>query len=410
MLRRNKVKSRKLPVRLWKHVPPLLIVSLLTVVYLLFVLTVQSRSQEEEHTLLRTATALPASLSITKTSKVFSFPVEMDLSTEGLVHTSNLTGSFRYQHQHAPLCTTSDSCTVHFPPVDEHHDFVLLTKKGDKSALVAFDSLPNQDRSVMMQSHHNQHKLIALFDGHGEHGHIASEAVALELPFELFNSLQNAAATEIPTIITETFFNVDRGIVSQLPEGGTTAVILYQNENSVYLASAGDSTAFCAIYQNDKALIVLEAVKHKPGDISERKRIESLGGQVIIPSRFQQSVGASSRVVIPTPDGLDMALAMSRCFGDEAGKKLHLLIVEPSVVSVPIQPNMYCMAISDGLVDFVPVAKIADILGKALYGGEEGRTLPSVSREMIETASDQWSTATGGTYRDDISLIVTKIT
>ena len=387
------------------------------------------------------ATARPLSrlLPLTDDNRVWKRPKTLELSTEGILADSkvapNMTGSFVYDSDtsscQAATATSGPACSVHFSPLLHHPDVLLVTKSGDKSSYDAeWDArapptLPNQDCSVLLHSSRNQHKLVALLDGHGELGHYASQAVVLDLPFRLWDRLETTTTTTttaaagpsaIESIFKEEFVSVDQGVVSRVPEAGTTAVIMYQNDDTVYLASAGDSTAFCASYNNPQVkhttktkstTMLLQAVQHKPGDPIERARIKAHGGKVTMPPPWD--VGASSRVMLPGVDGMSTALAMSRCLGDEEGKQAQVLIAEPSIVSTPIQINMFCVAASDGLVDYVPVANIAEAVGEALYGTDTTRGLATVSQGLIDSSVRQWFRATGGTYRDDITMVVTRI-
>ena len=85
------------------------------------------------------------------------------------------------------------------------------------------------------------------------------------------------------------------------PGGGATGVVALRLGPSLYLAQAGDSFAFVVRWNNSgplagTATIVSEAVRHKPADPLERKRIEKAGGEVMMPP---PGPGGTSRVVIP---------------------------------------------------------------------------------------------------------------
>jgi serine/threonine protein phosphatase PrpC len=335
--------------------------------------------------------------------QVFNLPVELSLTTDGLVtNADELSGAY--------LLGTCADCRLYFPPYDESQNFTLQTLSGDKSMFQKLYVQPNQDQAILITT--SKYQLLGLFDGHGETGHYASEAAVLELPFMVMKKLEllKDDPVEIASMLRESFLQVDRMTVSHLPDGGTTAILIYQSRETIHIASVGDSTAFCAAYRDGTATILLRAKQHKPGNPQERERIEDKGGVVTMPMR----PGMSSRVIIPDARDavFDVALAMSRSLGDERGKQLQYLSAEPSIETLSLtgiidQQQLFCVVASDGLVDIVPRAKIANTVGKALF--DQVGKLGAACHDLIEEAVNGWSRVTQGTYRDDISIVAAKV-
>lgn len=198
-------------------------------------------------------------------------------------------------------------------------EIALQTWKGRKGA-IGVDA--NQDRSVMMLFDARQFggpaSLIALADGHGTAGHVFAEEVIKDLPLRLLQALEDANDrldddTTVRQVLKRTFLETDRMLIDEIDqEGGSTIVLVLHLGDKLYLASAGDSTAAVLEWSSSgaggtkKAKVLQTAVRHKPMDPEERKRIEAAGGTV-----FQQFGDPSSRVVIPSSRGpmFDSALA-----------------------------------------------------------------------------------------------------
>ena len=193
--------------------------------------------------------------------------------------------------------------------------------------------------------------------------------------------------------------------LDEAASSGSTVIAVIQSGNQVTITSAGDSTAFVASYDGGSSAssaIISRSVKHKPADPQERVRIENAGGRVILP---RPELGdLSSRVIIPTNQG-DMALAMSRCMGDNDGKKMGYLSAEPSVVKTTIREPSFLFVSSDGVVDFLNIDELSRRIGKALKEG----TLPQTCADVLNESKDLWAKETNGRYRDDMTLVVRRL-
>ena len=177
-------------------------------------------------------------------------------------------------------------------------------------------------------------------------------------------------------------------------------------DDTLYLASVGDSTGIVASWnaKQQQATIVQSAVRHKPADPEERKRIEAAGGQVVQPMG-----DPSSRVVIPSPLGkfYDSALAMSRSMGDRDGKRPGFLTAEPSVLSWDLkqpytsgqeqqQQQLFVVLSSDGVTDMIPTDQLLNQLGAALFSSTDQDLVQDVVQASLELASSNWLSQTGG--------------
>jgi serine/threonine protein phosphatase PrpC len=324
----------------------------------------------------------------------------------------------------------------------------LITQTGDKG----YDT-PNQDRSVIMQSYNAVHKqkllrngkhhpypndwfIAALFDGHGDLGHVTSHVAVSQLPQMVLRQTilqSNESDEDIQTSIRNIFRTIDtESIIAKVPGGGSTAAIVFQKRNMIYMASVGDSSAFLIQWfpstiatttetynhdTNGKPLpyaIVTSAVQHKPGNPTERKRIEENGGTVYIPS---DTVRESSRVIYQSYDtngnAVQTGLAMSRSLGDVHAKDLHVVISDPDIVSFDLSnenDNYFVLLASDGIMDVTTFHDLILPIGQTLYNSSSATSsLNTVCRTIVHNAMKAWSQSTGNQYRDDMTLVVHKV-
>ena len=295
----------------------------------------------------------------------------------------------------------------------DYNDKALLTRCGYKGR-----ETPNQDRILLLQQE-GRKQIMALFDGHGTYGHFVSHAAALDMLNRLSKSKTIYAST-----LTSTFLEVDTALPNA-PGSGSTAIVMVQNELQVLVANLGDSQAFIAEFNDHtkETTIIYRTLPHKPHMAAERQRIEAAGGRVMLPNQ----PGESSRVIIPIGE-MDVALAMSRSLGDREGKDSHVLTAEPVVDTIMLEPNKlyFAVAATDGIFDCLELDDVAQHLGRVMYSsssptagagaGAGGRGRPQRQRRLMDAceqlivrSSQIWNHRFQSLYRDDISIMVSKL-
>jgi len=303
----------------------------------------------------------------------------------------------------------------------------------------------NQDRSFILSPFQglDNHRLLGVFDGHGNRGEVVSQYAVDHLPSLLLSKLhrfsslnETRISQEMETILIETFVELDQTAPPHAAiTGGCTASILLQMGYQVYIANAGDSRSFVARYSIsssslEKRVEILYATREdKPHLPEEKQRILDMGGQVYIPPPHK--VGSSSRVVyVDEEDGGTHGLAMSRSIGDWAAGKVgfipnpivdrldlrdYLQVVSDNATSVDgdemaatVDVHIFAFSATDGLLDYVTEQEIADMVGSSLY--QEDGVHPLLACEsLILEAAGRWWNANGGRYRDDIALAFSKL-
>lgn len=296
----------------------------------------------------------------------------------------------------------------------------ILTKTGNKG--VAARTTANQDRAAILSPFQGNPKRwwLGLLDGHGPYGHVLSQIGILELPRLLHDYISSSPLHynhyDIPNIIQDIFQELNDQILPRTVDGGSVAISILQLEDQLYISNIGDARAFvfCVSDKNNdeesSATVIYTTKPHKPEDPTERERIEAAGGAVVFP---EEEEGDTIRFMFPADDDdLDMALAMSRSLGDWEGID-YGLIAEPTtdVLNLSMITNSYdsCMAVgaSDGLLDKIPVQKVADYLAMAM---ENNQSLLLALEELIADATILWGEdGFEFDYRDDITLAAHEI-
>jgi serine/threonine protein phosphatase PrpC len=349
-------------------------------------------------------------------------------------------------------CRGRDDCIILLPAILPFPTHLRLTARDEankngfvssKSSLCTLmgqkggDS-QNQDRILLIETPTGF--LAALFDGHGFHGEDASDAASRLLPSAILDALED---DEMPfsDFIRDLFLGVDAEVLRG-GGGGTTAFVMLLDGDTVHLAWVGDSKAFLVRWldddepsstrvdeeainnynqkQDDTAMLydkLLDAPPHKPADPDERHRIEANGGRIFVPNHPLETSRVFYRDIDEFGQVVEQGLAMSRSLGDKGGKNSNVVIAEPSFRSITLPSNSgekyFVVLATDGVTDVIPEQVLLTRIGKALYPSASLRRrdnlLAKLCHGIISDAADGWTDTTGGTYRDDISLVFRRI-
>ena len=132
------------------------------------------------------------------------------------------------------------------------------------------------------------------------------------MPRHCCNSLAASPAFgsgDVGAALTEAFAECERAFLRETESpSGSCAVVAVIGGGKLYLAHIGDSRV--VLCSGEKAEAVPLTVDHKPDSVSEKARIDGVGGMVVIGGRC-------ARVTHP---GTSMMLATSRSFGDRGFK------------------------------------------------------------------------------------------
>jgi protein phosphatase 2C len=187
-----------------------------------------------------------------------------------------------------------------------------------------------EDRYLAIPRFHNGYSLFAVFDGHG--GAEVAEFCKQRLPWILRGFMDQYGIFDMRIILEKTFQTLHESIPAGLCYScGTTALVVLQHTNHIWVANCGDSRAVMNFTTFTKEL----THDHKPGTATEKRRIEALGGRVV-------DVQGVMRV--------NGELAVSRSIGDN---RYHPFVIpHPDVYYYPLNNgNKFIILASDGLWD-----------------------------------------------------------
>jgi len=290
-------------------------------------------------------------------------------------------------------------------------------------------------------------RLMGIFDGHALNGERVADFCVDGLPKLLAAKLSQRLRPDlkqeendlvVKKALEEAFVELDEGCGSDGEHGGCTATVVLQLGSKIFVANTGDSRSFICVHHSATGYtdIVYTTQDHKPNVPEEHARVESMGGEVWVPSHGQ----GAARVVFNDPQtGAQTGLAMSRSIGDRdisqfgvipdphvdiididklVSKEIWTAIYEnerlsllpPLVEEKPVDDvHIFAVSASDGMMDILTSRSIAANLVSSLCE-EDGEHLLTACEHLISMAADGWQHASyDGTYRDDIALTVTKI-
>uniref|UniRef100_A0A1A9WLX1 PPM-type phosphatase domain-containing protein n=1 Tax=Glossina brevipalpis TaxID=37001 RepID=A0A1A9WLX1_9MUSC len=234
----------------------------------------------------------------------------------------------------------------------------------------------------------DMYSFYGVFDGHS--GSLAATYAANQLPYLISQQLKRRSLAQSQSdcdfhreAFESAFLQADQNFAKKRICSGTTAVCALLKYNAeemqhLYVAWVGDSRALLV-----SPTMQLQLVKaHKPDNIDERKRIESLeiGGAVMF-------VHGQWRV-----NGI---INVSRSIGDSSVKAV---IAEPDFVDIPLQTaHDFLLLGSDGLWDHVAEKLIVQTVYKGLDDKEQ--SLEDIPKHLIELAKQ-------GDSQDNITAIL----
>jgi serine/threonine protein phosphatase PrpC len=190
----------------------------------------------------------------------------------------------------------------------------------------------------------NAVNLFGIYDGHG--GPLVSEYLHKNIPkyycrphhkIPFSKEYHNLTFEQIQKKILDTNYGFDMGSTCLL-----NIMYKYKNEYHMNIVNIGDSR-MCIVYKNGHVQQI--TTDHKPDDISEKKRIEALGGEIYLDSEGVYRIGD---------------LSLSKAFGD--GDNIHVS-QKPDVFYKKICEMTYYIVMGcDGLWDVVKNDELYSLL------------------------------------------------
>jgi protein phosphatase 1L len=214
-----------------------------------------------------------------------------------------------------------------------------------------------------------KYSLFGIFDGHG--GDDVVKYIKNRLP-EIIkaNITKNNNYDSIENNLTSSFHKIDEELKFYDSEHtGSTATILLFQDNIVYCANVGDSTAFI-IYDN---FIKKISIDHKCTDPKEEERILLNGGKI-------------------TKNRVMGQLVLSRCLGDLYCKKYGVSNI-PDISVNKLEGNVkYVVVASDGAWDVVKENELLQL-------SKNRKNAEGFCKDLVKLAIDKDT-------KDNVSCIV----
>ena len=214
-----------------------------------------------------------------------------------------------------------------------------------------------------------KYSLFGIFDGHG--GNDVVKYIKNRLP-EIIkaNITKNNNYDSIENNLTSSFHKIDEELKFYDSEHtGSTATILLFQDNIVYCANVGDSTAFI-VYDN---FIKKISIDHKCTDPKEEERILLSGGKI-------------------TKNRVMGQLVLSRCLGDLYCKKYGVSNI-PDISVNKLEGNVkYVVVASDGVWDVVKENELLQL-------SKNRKNAEGFCKDLVKLAIDKDT-------KDNVSCIV----
>jgi serine/threonine protein phosphatase PrpC len=219
----------------------------------------------------------------------------------------------------------------------------------------------NQDSMIMHEDQRSQSLLLAVFDGHGEQGHVVSRFLRERITAECsrhprFGADPGAVFREA-IATAEAALIADRRVDTQL--SGSTAVLATIRGDLLTVGNVGDSRCIVGTEAGGRVVGVEISHDHKPDTPAEKARIERTGGRVFAMT-YDDGEDGPARVWLA--DKQIPGLAMSRSVCDEVAK-IAGVISTAEIFTHRLSPadHFVCLA-SDGLWEFMSNQEVTDII------------------------------------------------
>ena len=226
------------------------------------------------------------------------------------------------------------------------------------------------------------------------------------------------ATTSYPTVSSLTIETWKRSKAGTLSTSGTTASVSIIRKDRMFVANVGDSTIVLgrgseAHTSTDTTHLdaVVLSHDHKPEDVKERERIESIGGRVIMSNkgimrvawhrertgRGFTSSSSSSRPVYDVVPFLSVARSLGDLWSYTAEHDSYFVSPLPDVTEymIDLDRDSFLIVASDGLWNVVAPQEAVDFVhsfrqDELENGGEERRANSMVANALIKEALRRW--------------------
>mmetsp|Transcript_5902 Transcript_5902/g.14008 ORF Transcript_5902/g.14008 Transcript_5902/m.14008 type:complete len:352 (+) Transcript_5902:48-1103(+) len=242
----------------------------------------------------------------------------------------------------------------------------------------------NQDALIMADDPGTNSLILAVLDGHGEHGDYVSAWFRDQLITEMFN--HPAWVNNLKEAVADAIAKVERDLLRNFridtEFSGTTLSMAIVRGNELTGVNIGDSRVIMGKQEGGGSMTPVEITfDHKPDSPKEKERILACGGRVFA-VEYDDGVDGPPRVWLGHMDV--PGLAMARSLGDVVAHSAGV-ISEPEFTEYKLNPetDKFLVIATDGLWEFVTNQETIEIV--------EGQIGPAQAVDTLVTeAGTRW--------------------
>ena len=305
--------------------------------------------------------------------------------------------------------------------LDSTMNYIKLNKATSAAGKDSGRTKTNQDSYINEKNINGimGFSIFGVLDGHGVNGHFSSQFVKKYILNTVKNHpiVKNSAKPKDIyqhliannyKAIAKIFIDADMEIRKQnfnCENSGTTCVIVFQLDEHLICANAGDSRAIL-IYdeKNDERLRTTKvyplSFDCKPQNPTEKKRITDKGGVVKQDIDEDGNPEGPFRVYLKGENW--PGIAISRSIGDSDAKTIGV-IPNPQIVEYTLNPkSKYMMICSDGIWEYISNDEAMNI-GNKYYLKNDAYGL---CNDLTKTSTNIWNNEDLDGDVDDITVVV----
>lgn len=256
-----------------------------------------------------------------------------------------------------------------------------------------------QDTSCIMENYHKDMTYMAVYDGHGTYGRIASDLANNSIKEyleeykdalfkldgeedlskffkEMYKKVQNKFKEDVSALINKIVQKNDFQL------SGTCAVSILLKDNTVYTANLGDSRAVIGSCSKDETCALEISIDHKPTRPEEKDRIMASGGKIERSMVDDKEVGPYR---VWKSDEDVPGIAITRSLGDLIAHEIGVS-AEPEVTCKDIDnEDKFIVMGSDGVWDVMSSAEAVGFILSVPIADKE-----TAAEKMVAECRERW--------------------
>ncbi len=246
-----------------------------------------------------------------------------------------------------------------------------------------------QDTSCIMENFYKDMTFLAVYDGHGTHGRLASELANSYIQKYLMDNKEYLYSLDGEDDMTTFFKKMCNGCQEEFVSSktdyqlsGTCAVGVLLKEGTAYTANLGDSRAVIGSCSPEETCALEISIDHKPTREGEKERILRSGGKIERSMIDDKEVGPYR---VWRADEDVPGIAITRSLGDLVAHSIGVA-AEPEVTAKDIDADdKFIVMGSDGVWDVMSSAEAVGFILSLPISEKEG-----AAKKMVMECRERW--------------------